>query len=245
MPNGRLFVVGVGKIVITPAGVMRPTAAGLDWVNQTLSSGPTVIQKMLKLPAGRVKTSPGPTTPVVLIRAIVFPAAYQILLSGPTSTPVSHRRRDGCRRRAVPDAVAGRRRAVGPRRTPPSDAYLRRAPGARADNHRRLDHLRPRRGMDARGTVSLLRHLLGNVRAGPDRSDPADGADGTRPTGQRAARAGPQLGFRSRLRARRRPHRHRRPGRSDPPATTHPSSAAPKRLPAITPPEAPRHAGIG
>src|ERR1700709_1860583 len=43
---------------------------------------------MPELPAGSVKVSPGPTTPVVLIRPIVSPAAYQILLSGPTSTPV-------------------------------------------------------------------------------------------------------------------------------------------------------------
>ncbi len=43
IPSGSLFAEIVGNIVITPAGVIRPTESAVHAVNQRLPSGPATI----------------------------------------------------------------------------------------------------------------------------------------------------------------------------------------------------------
>src|SRR5258708_36523700 len=86
-PNGRLLSVGVGKIVIVPAGVIRPTAAGRPRLNQMLPSGPSTRPLIWLSPAGSGNSCPAPGFPAVSRGAILLPSPNQSLPSAPTVTP--------------------------------------------------------------------------------------------------------------------------------------------------------------
>jgi hypothetical protein len=88
-PNGRLLIVGVGKIVIVPAGVIRPTAAGRARLNQMLPSGPSTRPWIPLSPTGSGKSSLALVCPSVSMRAILFSSPYQSFPSGPTVTPTA------------------------------------------------------------------------------------------------------------------------------------------------------------
>ena len=86
IPNGSDEAAGVWNSVISPVGVILPTAAGLASVNQRFPSGANVIFSTPLPPSGSVNSSLAECDPFVAIRSILLPAPNHSLPPGPEVT---------------------------------------------------------------------------------------------------------------------------------------------------------------